>query len=127
MVPSESAPKTPKPKSHGNAFVYQFNIGDIEAWSISDGHMLFNDKVDKMWPPADRPAMVEQLQQHGERTEDIGLEGLAPVVVVRVPEAAEHVLEGGHLDEGVDRAEPVLGSGNEGRAGVGVGDVGGHG
>ena len=56
------APKAPKPKSHGNAFVYKFNIGAIEAWSISDGHMLFNDKVDKMWPPEQRPAMIEQLR-----------------------------------------------------------------
>src|SRR5437868_1535790 len=73
-VAAADAPKpAPKPKSHANPFVYQFNIGAIEAWSISDGHMLFNDKVDKMWPPDARPAMVEQLTQHGERTDGMPL------------------------------------------------------
>jgi glyoxylase-like metal-dependent hydrolase (beta-lactamase superfamily II) len=70
---AEAAKPAPKPKSHANAFTYKFNIGAIEAWSISDGHMLFNDKVDKMWPPEARPAMVDQLRAHGERVDGIPL------------------------------------------------------
>lgn len=71
---AEAAPKAPpKPKSHVNPFVYKFNIGKIEAWSISDGHMLFNDKVDKMWPPDQRPAMIADLKAHGERTDGLPL------------------------------------------------------
>jgi glyoxylase-like metal-dependent hydrolase (beta-lactamase superfamily II) len=73
MTAADAAPKPAKPKSHVNSFVYKFNIGNIEAWSISDGHSLFNDKVDKMWPPEQRPAMVQQLAQHGERTDGIPL------------------------------------------------------
>ena len=68
-----AAATAPKPKSQTNPFVYKFNIGRIEAWSISDGHMLFNDKVDKMWPPEQRPAMLEDLKRHGERTDGIPL------------------------------------------------------
>jgi glyoxylase-like metal-dependent hydrolase (beta-lactamase superfamily II) len=66
-------PSAPKPKSHVNPFVYHFNLGAIEAWSISDGHMLFNDRVDKMWPPEQRPAMLQALAAHGERTDGMPL------------------------------------------------------
>src|SRR5205085_1079765 len=72
----------PKPKSHVNPFVYSFNIGAIEAWSISDGHMLFDDRVDKMWPPADRPKMLQDLAAHGERTD--GLPLYVNVLVLRM-------------------------------------------
>jgi hypothetical protein len=34
------APKVPV-KRPPNPYVYKFNIGKIEAFSISDGHMLF--------------------------------------------------------------------------------------
>jgi glyoxylase-like metal-dependent hydrolase (beta-lactamase superfamily II) len=70
---AEKPGKPPKAKSHGNAFVYNFHIGDIEAWSISDGHMLFNDHVDKMWPPEQRATMTAELQRRGERTDGIPL------------------------------------------------------
>lgn len=68
------APKAPPPpKNLNNPFVYKFNIGRIEAWSISDGHMLFNDRLDKMWPPDRRDAMQRDLVAHGERTDGIPL------------------------------------------------------
>jgi hypothetical protein len=61
--------------------------------------------------------------------EDIRLECGAPVIEVRVVQAAEHVLERGHLDQRVDSAEAVLGRLDQRRARVRVGDVrglGGH-
>ena len=59
--------------NHVNPFVYAFNIGVIEAWSISDGHMLFKDGVKLMWPPEQRDAMTRNLQEHGERTDGFPL------------------------------------------------------
>ena len=42
------------PKATGkrppNPYVYKFNIGKIEAFSISDGHMLFKQGLELMWP-----------------------------------------------------------------------------
>ena len=62
-----SQKRPPKP------FVYEFNIGGIEAWSISDGHMLFKEGVGLMWPPEKRDAMARELVDHGERTDGIPL------------------------------------------------------
>ena len=56
-----------------NAFTYRFAIGDIEAWSISDGHMLFKQGLGLMWPEIARDAMREDLVQHGERTDALPL------------------------------------------------------
>ncbi|MBL9205851.1 MAG: MBL fold metallo-hydrolase [Opitutaceae bacterium] len=70
---SAAAPAAIKPKTHQKPFVYPFNIGAIEAWSISDGHMLFNDRIDKMRPPEARGAMAEELVAHGERLDGIPL------------------------------------------------------
>jgi glyoxylase-like metal-dependent hydrolase (beta-lactamase superfamily II) len=70
---ASTPPAALPPKNLNNPYVYRFNIGGIEAWSISDGHMLFNDKVDKMWPPEQREAMVRDLEAHGERTDGIPL------------------------------------------------------
>lgn len=64
---------TPAPAKPRNAFVYRFGVGDIEAWSISDGHMLFREGLNLMWPEADRPAMRDDLVAHGERTDALPL------------------------------------------------------
>ena len=64
---------TPPPKSHAKPFVYPFLIGSVEAWSISDGHMLFNDRLDKMRPPEQREAMKADLVARGERVDGIPL------------------------------------------------------
>jgi glyoxylase-like metal-dependent hydrolase (beta-lactamase superfamily II) len=71
---SAPSPGTNSPSPQRNQpkpFVYPFNIGAIEAWSISDGHMLFKEGVELMWPREDRPAMSQDLVDHGERTDGI--------------------------------------------------------
>lgn len=69
---SPPAPPSP-PKPPRNAFAYRFAIGDLEAWSISDGHMLFKEGLNLMWPEADRPAMRADLVAHSERTDALPL------------------------------------------------------
>jgi len=68
-----ATPLAVSPKKHLKPFVYPFTIGEIEAWSISDGHLLFNDRVEKMRPPEEREAMKQDLISHGERTDGIPL------------------------------------------------------
>src|SRR5688572_16158283 len=67
---SSGSEKTPPaaPKTR-NPFVYRFGIGEIEAWSISDGHMVFREGLNLMWPDNERDAMRADLVQHGERTD----------------------------------------------------------
>lgn len=67
---AEAKPASTPPR---NAFAYRFMIGDIEAYSISDGHILMRSGVNLMWPEAARPAMTEDLIQHGERTDGLPL------------------------------------------------------
>lgn len=59
--------------SQSNARIYHFKIGDIDAWSISDGHLLFRDPLQLLWPEQDRPAMRSWLESHGERLDGIPL------------------------------------------------------
>ena len=70
-----------EPKAR-NPFVYRFDVGDIEAWSISDGHMLFREGLNLMWPEQDRTAMREDLERHGERTD--GLPLYVNILVARI-------------------------------------------
>lgn len=56
-----------------NPYVYKFNIGAIEAFSISDGHMLFKKGLDLMWPEADRPQMEAALEFNRERLDALPL------------------------------------------------------
>ena len=58
------APKPPR-----NPFAYRFAIGDIEAWSISDGNMALREGLGLMWPVGDRDAMKADMVTHGERTD----------------------------------------------------------
>lgn len=81
-TPADAGFTTPRSKNLTNPFVYRFNIGAIEAWSISDGHMLFNKGVGLMWPPEDRDAMTADLRAHGERTD--GLPLYVNVLVLRL-------------------------------------------
>ena len=71
--PLAAASPDAKPKVIPNPYIYKFNIGRIEAWSISDGHMLFRNQVNLMRPPEQRPAMLEELRANGERTDGIPL------------------------------------------------------
>ena len=70
LVAADAIAKAPALR---NAFAYRFAIGDLEAWSISDGHMLFREGLKLMWPEADRPAMHEDLVSRGERTDALPL------------------------------------------------------
>ena len=63
----------PAPARPRNAFTYRFAIGEIEAWSISDGHSLFRDGLNLMWPDSERPKMRDDLVGHGERTDALPL------------------------------------------------------
>jgi len=80
-VLAQDAKPAPAPKVHGNALVYQFKIGEFDAWSISDGHMLFRG-IDLMWPPAAHPEMKDWLESHGERMDGIPL--YVNILVVRI-------------------------------------------
>jgi hypothetical protein len=56
-----------------NPYVYKFNIGKIEAFSISDGHMLFRQGLELMWPESDRPIMKSALEFNRERLDALPL------------------------------------------------------
>lgn len=71
--PLSAAEPVPAPGAPRNGFTYRFAVGEIEAWSISDGHMLFREGLGLMWPEADRPAMRTDLIAHGERTDALPL------------------------------------------------------
>lgn len=71
-----SAPAKPR-----NPFVYAFRIGEMEAWSISDGSGLFREGLNLMWPEAARPEMREDLIVRGERLDAIPL--YVNILVVR--------------------------------------------
>jgi glyoxylase-like metal-dependent hydrolase (beta-lactamase superfamily II) len=65
---------TSPPRKHPpNPFVYRFKIGEIEAFSISDGHMLFREGLNLMWPAEDRPVMKEAMILHRERLDALPL------------------------------------------------------
>lgn len=68
---ADTKPAAPQPPR--NPFAYRFAIGEFEAWSISDGHSVFRDGINLMWPEADRPAMLQNLVNHGERADTLPL------------------------------------------------------
>lgn len=70
---SASSPSPAAPTPSRNAFTYRFAIGDFEAWSISDGHMLFKEGLNLMWPDTERAAMRTDLEAHRERTDGLPL------------------------------------------------------
>ncbi len=78
---ADPAPDLPARK-HGKPLVYPFKIGDFDAWSISDGHLLLGGGLDLMWPPAAHPEMMDWLTARGERTDGIPL--YVNILVVRI-------------------------------------------
>jgi glyoxylase-like metal-dependent hydrolase (beta-lactamase superfamily II) len=56
-----------------NPNVYRFQIGDIEAFSISDGHSLMRSGIGMMHPEGDRPQMKTVMESHYERLDGIPL------------------------------------------------------
>ena len=71
-----ATPPNPVPagiKPLKNAIVYRFTIGDIEAFSISDGTLRFGSPAVMMYPEAQRAAMqAALLSQRGELTRVLG-------------------------------------------------------
>jgi len=70
---AQEAPKPAPTKRPPNPFVYKFKIGEIEAFSISDGHMLFREGLNLMWPEADRPVMKDAMVFNRERLDALPL------------------------------------------------------
>ncbi len=64
-----------------NPYIYAFTIGDLEAWSISDGFMIFGQGLKMMYPESERPAMKTALEDIYEPTDVLPL--YINVLVVR--------------------------------------------
>lgn len=56
-----------------NPWIYHFKIGDIDAWSISDGHMKFRQGLKLMYPESERDAMAALLKEQSEPLDYIPL------------------------------------------------------
>ena len=81
-VAGAEAKPAPSAKPPRNAFAYRFAIGDIEAWSISDGNLALKEGLGLMWPEGDRGAMKDDMIAHGERTDVLPL--YVNILVVKV-------------------------------------------
>lgn len=74
LLPASAEEKTAsEPLPFRNPNIYRFQIGEIEAFSISDGHSLIRPAIGMMYPEADRPQMGESLEKHYERNDGIPL------------------------------------------------------
>lgn len=78
----------PAAKPQRNPLVYHFRIGQIDAWSISDGHLLFRNPLDLMWPKEERGEMREWLEARRERLDGMAL--YINVLLIRL--ASEYVI-----------------------------------
>lgn len=56
-----------------NPLVYHFKIGELDAWSISDGHALMRGSLGMMWPEEDRPQMKQWMEERRERLDGLPL------------------------------------------------------
>lgn len=56
-----------------NPWIYQFKIGELDAWSISDGFMHFGQGLNLMYPVSEREKMAEVLKAHREPLDKIPL------------------------------------------------------
>ncbi len=65
-----------------NPFVYRFQIGDLEAFSISDCHLAFREGMGLMWPEEARGQMRLEMERHGERTDALPL--IVNILAVRI-------------------------------------------
>jgi glyoxylase-like metal-dependent hydrolase (beta-lactamase superfamily II) len=70
-----AAQETPAPAAapFRNPSIYRFNIGEIEAFSISDGHSLIRPAMGMMHPEIDRPVMQKIMEDNFERLDGIPL------------------------------------------------------
>ncbi|MGB0993579.1 MAG: hypothetical protein ACPG32_14060, partial [Akkermansiaceae bacterium] len=56
-----------------NPWIYHFKIGELDAWSISDGFMHFGEGLKLMYPESERPKMEEALKAQREPLDKIPL------------------------------------------------------
>ncbi|MGJ8724929.1 MAG: MBL fold metallo-hydrolase [Roseibacillus sp.] len=70
------------PLIHGAPHIYKFQIGDAEAWSISDAFFFIGKGIGLMWPEEDRPEMEKLVQSEGRKLNE-ALPLYANILVVR--------------------------------------------
>lgn len=73
LAQAKETPAAPTKAAFRNPFVYQFKIGALEAYSISDANLSLREGLDLMHPESARGVMLEELVKHGERTETLPL------------------------------------------------------
>ncbi len=73
MAMAQESKPAAAPQAPRNPIIYQFKIGEFDAWSISDGHALFNGALKMMWPREAHPEMQRWLEDRGERLDGIPL------------------------------------------------------
>ncbi|MGJ8655857.1 MAG: MBL fold metallo-hydrolase [Akkermansiaceae bacterium] len=65
--------KTTPKTNQRNPYVYHFKIGNIDAWSISDGYMKIGQGINLMYPESQRENMAQTLKDHSEPLDHIPL------------------------------------------------------
>ena len=58
-------------KNNSNPWIYAFTIGDVEAWSISDGFLDIRQGLNVMYPESERGEMKNLLEQNHEQTDSL--------------------------------------------------------
>ena len=58
-------------KNNQNPWIYAFNIGDVEAWSISDGFLDIRQGLNLMYPESERAEMKKAMEQRFEPTSSL--------------------------------------------------------
>lgn len=65
-VPNLLADEQDRKLATRNPWIYHFKIGELDAWSISDGFMHFREGLNLMYPVSERENMAEALKAHRE-------------------------------------------------------------
>jgi len=65
-----------------NPYVYHFKIGEIDAWSISDGYMKIRQGLNLMYPEKERENMAQALKDQSEPLDHIPL--YVNILVIKV-------------------------------------------
>jgi glyoxylase-like metal-dependent hydrolase (beta-lactamase superfamily II) len=58
-------------KNNQNPWIYAFTIGDVEAWSISDGFLDIRQGLDLMYPESERGKMKQAMEERLESTSSL--------------------------------------------------------
>jgi len=58
-------------KNNHNPWIYAFSIGDVEAWSISDGFLDIGQGLNLMYPESERDEMKRALEDRFEPTSSL--------------------------------------------------------